>query len=134
MVQHLALARSEQSQLAEYVLLVLDRVGSFSLERKGGVDRGFQLMLVKRLLDEVHGVRAEGGAGGRHVTMSGNDDERQGAVALAHPLLQLDATESGQPQIGDHAPAPRVIEGNQETFCIGEHAGRVSRQAEHQRQ
>ena len=44
------------------------------------------------------------------------------AIALADSILQLDATQSGQPQIRDHAPAPGVIEGNEEALCIGEHA------------
>ena len=91
-----------------------------------------QLVLLEGLLDEVHGVRPESGARGRHVAMRGNDDERKGAVALAHALLQLDATQPGQPQIGDHAPAPGVVEGTEETLGIGEHARRISRQAEHQ--
>ena len=103
------------------------------LQREGSLDGGIQLRVVKRLFEEIQGLRPERGARGWHVAMRRDDDERQRCAALSQCSLQLDAALSRQSHVGDHATRPIFLPGGEKSLGVGEYRGAIAGQPEHER-
>lgn len=81
--------------------------------------------MIERLLEKIHSLRSERGAGSRHVSMGCNDYERQGYSAFSQFLLKLNTALPWQSHIRYDTARPVFRPGGEKRFCVGENTMRV---------
>ena len=79
-----------------------------------------ELLVAKRLLDEIRGSGPHGVDGHRHVAVPRDEDDRNSDVLLVQPLLELEPAHRRHTNVGDETRVPDGIETLQEI-----HRGKV---------
>jgi hypothetical protein len=131
-LQHLALAACEAGQLSRVCTPAVLPLYAALLKREGGLDGRAQLDMIERLFKKIHSLRSERGAGGRHVSMSCNDYERQGYSAFPQFILQLNAALPWQPHVRYDTARPVLFPGSEKRFGVSEHRCPITCEPEHE--
>ncbi len=66
-----------------------------------------QLVLVERLLEEIHGTALHGADARGHTAVARDEDDRQRMARLSQPGLQIESSESGHADVEDETGRPR---------------------------